>query len=439
MAKLKDSEILANFLGAQNALIINGNPGTKRVIRQVLMEMGIKAPNVKVADTYKDGLEMLDKGKPQIVSAEYEIEGKPGLDLLTQMRGYCPSSIDGTFILVSEKNSPSIAAQAAEEEVDAFLTQPFTVTSIKNELTRVFQSKLQVTDYLKTLEKGKTFLKASQFKEAQEVFNAAKKLDSAPAAAWYYEGLIHKKQNEFEKAEACFQDGLKTNPKHFKCLSGLYEVLFEQKKYEPAYQAVKTLNVTHPISPKRLPELIRLYILCRRYTEIEEFYNLFTKTEDRDPVVISYVAAGLVICGKFLLQQGNKPKAVDMLNKAGLVANKHLKILMEVIRSLLTAGFQSEASALIAKLPEEASKSSDLQMLLLEQSNISDPIPNVIKNCQELLAKGVKESRIFEIMITRSIEFKRKRPVIEQLVSDATAAFPDKRQFFEDFLKKVEG
>ncbi len=424
-----------NYLASKTALLLDPSSSTRTVIRKLLLAMSIPTANIKVANNFQESKEVIETAKPQIIVAEYHLEKGNGLDLLPLMRSYCPSSLDGTFILVSEKNSPTIAALAAEEEVDIFVVKPFTYDSLQDEFMKALVPKLEASQYVKVLDNGKKLLKDKKYEEAMKLFDHARTLEQKPVLAFYFSGFVSMLLKKTDEAKKFYEEGLKIEPAHYRCLIGLYDVYMEQKQIEKAYEIAHFASQKYPVSPKKIPEFVRLTVLNKKYEELEDFYNLFINLEDRDQMIITYVGAGLVVCGKYLLQQDKRQKAVEIFSKAALVVNQFPKILMEIIQTLITANLAKEAQQLMLKIPETVKASPDFQVLMLKQANLSDSAPKMIQSCQELLSKGIKDIAIFEIMLKRSIELKRESHVIDQIVFDAIKVYPDKKSHFEELLK----
>jgi hypothetical protein len=76
------------------------------------------------------------------------------------------------------------------------------------------------------------------------------------------------------------------------------------------------------LSPERIPDLIKLAVVNKKYDDIFFFYDFSQKIEIQDIVIKKHLAAGLAICGKFLLDGEKKKKGVENKVSMGITQNR---------------------------------------------------------------------------------------------------------------------
>lgn len=426
---------LLDYLAPKKALLVDPSGQVRGLARKLLKQFGMEPNAVILAESYEEAEKIMATTKPQIVFCEHPIRNRSGLDILQLLKTNHSGVGDRMFVLVSDKNSPTLAAVAAEEDADLLLVKPLSYVAIEEEFLRAIAPKVTSTEYLKTLAQGQKLLEANQAEQSLALFKKAQALDPAPVLSHFYQGQALLSLGNTEQASEAFKAGLGVDPTHHKCSMALYKILFEKKSYQEAYALIRKLSQTFPLNPKRIPEICRLAIINKSYPDIEDIYNLFNSLEEKDDEIGTSVAAGLVIYGKYIITQKDNAKAADILLKATQVSNRKPKIVIEVIRVLLTAGLTSESDALLKKLPDETRALPDVQLLLLDQCDLKEPSTVVMKFCQDLLQQGVKSARVYELFIKHSIKSNRAMDRVEELVSEAETAFPENKELFRSLLK----
>jgi hypothetical protein len=58
----------------------------------------------------------------------------------------------------------------------------------------------------------------------------------------------------------------------------------------------------------------------------------------------------------------------------------------------------------------------------------------VLKQCIDLTKQGIKEFYVYDLAIKLSIEIKRNKQSVSQLIEEACAALPDKKTHFQGLM-----
>lgn len=428
----REAEIFAKFLEGRKVVIADGNAAARSSLFNLLKEMGAKSNQLFLANTYEAAEQRIRETQPHIVIAEYDLGQSCGLELLRNQREQRPKETkECIFILVTGNTSQSSAARALEEDIDAYIIKPYTLEFVRSTIIKAAMSKIKPSKYFATIDKGKDAMAAGNLDEAESLFVAATTLDSAPALAYYYIGQVKFLRTIMPMAQSNYMKGLKLNQIHYKCLVGMYELLMKEQRHSEAYDIVRKLAKYFPANPKRLSEVLRLAIINKQYEDIEGYYKTFTNIDQRNPDLSRAAAASMVICGKYYLSSGRgEGKAMDIFNKAAATASTDMKIMMEIIGTLLEYGLEKEAQKFLQKFPPEMRRRNEFlvsEVLVLDRST---SLSMSIDRGRELLARGIKDPKLYLMMIKRSKEA-GLQAAVEDLVRQACTAFPDKKEQFE--------
>ncbi len=436
--KAKQNQPIVAYLATRKALLLDSIGSSRPVIRRLLSSCGVKTANIDVAENFKEAVEKIEKTSPHILFSEYLYEGSSGMDLCELQKKQYPLSFDRVFMTMSEKNSPSIASRVAEEDGDSLLIRPFNYNMLEERFLEVVKAKITPTPAQKAAEQAKALIETEKFEEAEAILGKVCAAPNAPSIAHSYMGLLKRRQKLFDDAVAAFEMGLQVDPKSYRCLMGLFDLRMEQKEFSHAYELGRVCWKEHPLSPTRVQDLIVVSVFNRKFSEVLGYYDFFVQLNEPDSVLQTYLSAGLVVYGKYMLRQSNKDEAVGAFKKAQQVCNQKPIILREIISSMAVAGLAAEVDSMLALIPNDIKDGPEMSVAILEQTNTVGPADKGLQAALGLLQKNVKEWRVFEIAIERSIEIKRKRGSIEELIDEATRLFPDRKEFLDSLSLKIQ-
>lgn len=431
----KEAEIFGKYIANRKLLIVDTSSTARSGLFRVLQELGAKTSQIILSNTFQQAKELIEQQKPHIVIAEYELGKRCGLDLLQGLREQNPDYVKTSlFLIVTGNTSQSAVAKAAEEDIDSYILKPFVPEVVRRIIIKAAIMKVSPPPYLKAIEEGKALLQETKLDEAEAKFKEAVGLDAAPSLAYYYLGQVKFFKKVISQAQGSYEQGLNFNKIHYKCLVGLYEILAEQKQHAQAYDIVKRISQYFPANPKRLAEVLRLAIINGKYEDIEKYYAVFCNIDTRDEVLIRYVCAALVVCGKYYLSSKMHSRALELFQKAAATGTGRTNILKEIILALLDGGLEKEAQRFVDKFPAETQASDDyllMKFLVLNQEGSSKLILDLGR---ALLSKGIVNERLYEVMICRSLQSGLK-PAAESIFQEAARKIPAEKTRFDRAMK----
>ena len=417
------------------SFLIADPSASRRSIRKLLSQLLVKGNKVEMVDNYNEAIRHMEVNRPHVVFADYDLGGRISFELLDAYRKTTADYHMRSFFMIATKESSNLVSTAAEENVDAVLLKPFTFDQLKNLFMQVMTDKIKPSPYMRALEEGKRQMVAGNHDVAVQIFQKARLSDPKPALACYYEGNVYLQSKRLKEALACFDIGLKFVPDHFRCMLGRLDSLIAMGDYVSAYSAGRTVATYHSIPLKRIPELIRLSILNKKFDDVLGFYQYADLITQLDETVSMHLASGLVVCGLHFMQINNAEAAVAAFRKAEVASKGHPKVLKRILCSLISAGLENDAQSFMSRMPPDIIDSTEVHLAELEFYDKSKPAAQALEIGMKLLAKGIKDFKLYDVAIRKSIELKRKRSILEDLSFKAITAFPDKREHFENLIK----
>jgi DNA-binding response OmpR family regulator len=395
---------LVKFTQNKSILIADSNPTTRNSIIIFLKQLGVKADKISSVNNFIAAAKEIEKKQPEIIICDYELGSQCGLDLISSKKPSKSNQKDNLFIMITGNTSQRAVARAAEEDVDCYVLKPFSTRLLSESMSRAVAFKTDPHPYLDAIEQGKAMIVSGDYEEASRWFLLARERMSQPALACYYQGQLEMRKKEFSKAEAFFREGLGYNKIHFKCLTGFFDSLVQQARYDDAYGVIKKISYYYPANSQRLASVLRLAILTQSYSDVERYYRLFTQVKDKNSELIKYISAALVVCGRYYLQKNIRTRAIELFNHALNASQKNAKIVKEIIMALIEFKLDNSAEAYMAQLSSDYRITPEYQalMYLFEDRKIGKA--ESISRGETLIRKGVDDPLIYEVLIQRLVE-----------------------------------
>lgn len=426
------------FLSKQHVMIVDANASSRAGIAKAMNDMGAKSTQMALCSSLEEAEEAIKKQKPKILITDFTVGTRSGLELLQRQRQADPTSKDSIFVLVTGNTSQSAVAQAAEEDVDAFILKPYTLDVFRQSLMQAVLNKIQPDQYTLTIDEGKKKLFAGDPDGAIPIFESALTQNPKPALAHFYLGQARELKKTLQEAEGSYHKGLETNKIHYKCMVGLYELHLKNNRTADAYEIVKRLSRYFPANPERLSGVLRLAIATQSYDDIERYYQMFTTIDQRNDSLIRYVCAALVVCGKYYLMKKFPSRATDLFQKAAVTAGGRTSILKEIVSALTEYDMSKEAEAYLKRFPADTlSKPDFLVSELIVHSKLLAPTM-VADRARKLVDQGIEDPTVYRIWIGKLAELGSKN-ALEEARAKAIAKFPKLKAEFEAPQTKGSG
>ncbi len=428
------SDQFRGFIRDKSLLIVDTSPRVLDYMSSLFRSMGALEKNISLASDFLSAKRETERQKPHVVISDYDLDSKCGLGLIHVQRKQYEANTNSTlFILITGNSSQMAIAKAAEEEVDAYVLKPFTGGILRDTILKAAAAKTSPTEFEKKIDQGKALLHEEKLDEAYKTFDDARALHNAPALAYFYLAQVEIARNQPDKAQEKYLQGLRCNRIHYKCMTGLAEVLTERKLHADAYAVIKRLSHYFPPTPQRLTAMLKLAILTHNYEDVERCHRIFLTLEDKTDELIKYICAALVICGKYYIQKNIKSRSLDLFQRAAKIAGSGTRVLREVLMILLDLKLDQEARDFLKMFPVAARNSNDyLTVSYLVEDRFSKG-PEMIVKGQELIDRGINDPTIYRILVQRALEGGLK-PVAEEYVRVATEKWPEKEKDFQTLL-----
>ncbi len=436
----KEALLIAKYLSERRVVVVDSSSVMRSAFNHIFQELGLPTNLLSLATSFGQARDEIISRKPHVVVTEYSLGKYCGLDLLPiQLDQLSSQSRDHVFIVLMTEPSQATIAHVMEEEIDACLLKPFKPVAATKALREAILDKIRPSKYLIELAAGKAAMLSGKLDAAEAHFEAAAKLDKYAEKANHYLRQLMFLRRILIRSQA--QPGLNVEFTNidYKCMVGLYELLLTQQKHGAAYDVVKRISRHFPSNPKRLREVVRLAIEAGGFDDIERYYTIFVNLDERDAELTQLMCESMRVCAlHFLKKKQGRARAISLFKKIAATTGRDVRILSDIIQTLLDHGLAGDAEEFLRRFPAESSNSNDFLLMRFLILNAQGRTPKIIDEGRLLLSRGVRDERLYLVMIKRSMEA-RLWSAASILYHDALNLFSKNRKVFEQLVRSLPG
>ena len=258
-----------------NFLIVDDMDNMRRSIRAMLKLINFGKEHFEAANG-KDAWNLLQSGESKVhfIISDWNMPKMNGTELLNNVRA-SRKYRDTPFLMVTAEANKEVVADAAENEVDAYLTKPFVTASLEQKINSLLEHANNpdpLTMYLITSrdleekgdidgaiaetvkavnlnkrtsrpmrEMGRLHLKKEELKKALGFFEQAIEINRLDVTSYHYIGQIFYRMGKVDKAIEAFSRAMDINPRHSDRALKFANLLLKKKKLKEAEKILATV------------------------------------------------------------------------------------------------------------------------------------------------------------------------------------------------------
>lgn len=425
---------ITRFLTDGVCVIVEPSSTFSSSIQSCLHGLGVRGEQILIARKFEDARRLIRESRPRVLVTEYEMTGGLGLALIEEQEKHFGES-DRISIIVTKNSSDSAIAEAAEEQVDAYVLKPFSADDFHARLLQVFSQKMNPSKYVQRIREGKQQFDMKDFDRASEEFIAAKGLDEKPTLACFYAGRSFLAKGDGERALAEYREGRRYQPLHYKCLIGEFESLMDAKKYAEAYDLSLVIRKNFPVTSGRLGQFFIAAVFTRHFQDLPHYYQLFQRLENRTPWLIQLTSLAFLTAGRFAMAQKDLPKACEYFDCGVTVTGRDVKFLGMVIDELLAVKAVAQAADFLKKLPAEEVGGADHARLSFKVDRLELPKEQLVERGRRIVMDGMGTPELYEQIVILMAEL-GKTALAESVINRAVTDHPEMRERLYKLLEE---
>ncbi|MCB0355907.1 MAG: response regulator [Bdellovibrionales bacterium] len=424
------------FLQSKKVLIFDDKRVVRNLVKEALVECGVKQQNIISEKSMHHARKIVEEEKPEIIISEFQVGDDYGLDLANLQMQLIDDQTKKIFIIITADATQSTVADAAEEEIEAFLVSPVSKEKIVEYINKAVKKKVNPSAYASMVYEAKRLIKEKQFDVAKQTLMMAKIMHDRPMMACYLTGEIHRLQGHYEAAMNEFNEGLSHNPIHYRCLLGKFLTLRDTKRKREAFMCLETISSHFPLTPDLLKNAFILAITSYRFEEVENYYKLYTKQDRKTNELKITVSQALLTAGKILLRERRYPKrAFDYFKKGAIISGRKKAYLAQVLETLCNEGYESKVKEFIGLFEHD-----DINSALLNQFRFKafakiefKKEDKIIDRGRKLIYDGQADEEVY-MTVCQLLQKNNKPKLLESIVYKGIEDFPEIKNRLLGFL-----
>ncbi|MEO8808974.1 MAG: chemotaxis response regulator CheY [Rhodanobacter sp.] len=119
-------------------LVVDDFSTMRRIVRNLLVELGFSGPLIQEADDGETAIAMLRSTTFDLVVTDWNMPNMSGIELLRAIRAQDSLKSMPVLMVTAENNREQIIA-AAQAGVNGYIVKPFTADTLREKLNRIFE------------------------------------------------------------------------------------------------------------------------------------------------------------------------------------------------------------------------------------------------------------------------------------------------------------
>ncbi|MDD5759268.1 MAG: response regulator [Desulfobulbaceae bacterium] len=295
------------------------------------------------------------------------------------------------FLMITAESNQSIVAEAAENDVDAYLTKPFVTATLElkiKELINLVVNPSILTQLLRKAEEyseknaldqaiecvllaiknnprsskplrelGRLYLKKNELDKAMVCFQRATEINRLDLPSFQYLGQINLKLGDTEKALAYFSKAMELSPRNTDRALKLATLLLGRQKLVEADKILKVMLRNNPDDLDLSCEVADMCLEHGLYNLASRTYrSVLTAEPDRH-----FLAKKL---GQALIKDGNAKDAIEILEKSAARFPNDIALLLSLAQAYLDVKLPMRADQWASRVRRLDPKNEQAQAII---------------------------------------------------------------------------
>lgn len=351
-------------------LIVDDMDNMRRSIRAMLKLISFGKEHIEAANG-KEAWAILksESATVDFVISDWNMPKINGTELLSMIRS-SKKWKDLPFLMITAEANQSIVAEAAENDVDAYLTKPFVTATLElkikelldqvvnpSPLTQLlrkaeeFGEKNQIDQALECIslavksnpksskplrEMGRLYLKKGVVDKALVCFQRATELNRLDIPSFQYMGQISLKMGDTEKATSYFTKALDLSPRNAERAFKVASLLLDIKKLDEAEKIFKTMLHNNPDDLDLFCEVAETCLQHGLYELAAKTYRTVINADAER----QFLAKKL---GQALQKAGHPNEAIEVFEKSATRFPNDIELLLDLAQAYLALNLKMRA------------------------------------------------------------------------------------------------
>ena len=263
-------------------LIIDDYDEMRRSIRAMLQHAKLGKYFFE-ASNGKDAWEFLERSKEPIhlIISDLHMPGLTGTELLARVRE-SKRYRDTPFLMVSAEAKKEVVADAAENEVDAYITKPIPTEALAEKIRDLIERANNPNPMTSHLVNARDLEEKGEMNAAIKEVRNAINLNPQISRPHRELGRLYLQQNEQEKSLDCFQTAASLNRLDVTAFNYLGQIYYQMGEIDKAIESFSKAMEINPRHSDRIIKFARLLLKKDKLKEAESILNPMVLDNDEN-------------------------------------------------------------------------------------------------------------------------------------------------------------
>lgn len=350
-----------------NFLIVDDMDNMRRSIRAMLKLIKFGRHYFEAVNGL-DAWSFIEKGEYPIdfIISDYNMPVMSGTELLNKLRA-SKKCRDIPFLMITANANVGVVAEAAEYEVDGYLTKPFVTGSLEQKIKELLNSANNPSPFGTHLKKARDFVEAKDFDKAVVELTQAIAVNPRSSRPYRELGRIFLENGNYSKSLAAFQKATSINRIDVTSYHYMGHIYCKLGKINEAMASYTRAMEISPRHSDRAIKFAKLLLKKNRKAEAEKVFKLVIRNLANDFDLKEDIAEICMNNGLFALAVRSYREILKQ-NPERFYLNRLLGI------SLYGEGSVSEAATIFEKMVGKSEGDVEL-MLYLSRAYLDMGIP----------------------------------------------------------------
>ncbi|HIJ78374.1 MAG: tetratricopeptide repeat protein [Desulfobulbaceae bacterium] len=215
------------------------------------------------------------------IVSDYNMPYVSGTELLNLIRG-SKKLRDIPFLMITAEANMDIVAEAAEHDVDAYMTKPFVTATLEQKVNELLGQINNPNEFTKLLLVSRTLEEAGDIDGAIDAAKKASQLNGQSSRPYRELGRLFVKKGDLPKGQICFEKATDINRLDVSSYHALGQIYFRQGKVDKAMENFSRAMDISPRHSDRALNFAKLLMKKNLLKEAEKVLRLVLKTKAND-------------------------------------------------------------------------------------------------------------------------------------------------------------
>ncbi len=307
--------------------------------------------------------------KPDFIISDYKMPYMSGTELLHRIRSR-PDLRQIPFLMITGEANMEVVAEAAEHDVDAYLTKPFVTATLEQKIKELIERSINPSPQVIHLQRaraleekgdidgavretaaavecnptssrpyrelGRLYVKKGDLNKARDFFVQATTINRLDVVSYHYLGQIYHRLGNTDAAVENFAHAMEISPRHYDRALKFASLLFQQNKKGEAEKILRLILRNHEDNVDIKEEVAET---CLKHGLVTLAARIFREVMRQDPERF-YLLRKLGIA---LHMAGEDQEAVRVMERAVEKFGEDIELMLALARAYMRIGMMVRA------------------------------------------------------------------------------------------------